>query len=339
MLSLQLTQISQLAAWEAIVARYPAAHLLQSWPWGELKSRFGWGAVRLWVEEAGAAAQVLFRKLPLGLSVAYIPKGPLLDWEKPAAVEAFLQAAHSIARRRRAIFLKIEPDVSDDRAPDLTRYGFRHAPPVQPRRTSVISISGSEAEILAGMKQKTRYNIRLAGRKRVTIRPGTVADLPVFYELSQITARRNGFGIHRPAYYRTAFEVFPPERRALLLAEFEGQPLAALMVFAQGKRAYYLYGASNNLERQRMPAYLLQWEAIRWARRAGCTTYDLWGVPDADEATLEANFRGRQDGLWGVYRFKRGFGGQLVRSAGAFDYVYNWPLYRLYDRFTRRGAA
>jgi lipid II:glycine glycyltransferase (peptidoglycan interpeptide bridge formation enzyme) len=116
----------------------------------------------------------------------------------------------------------------------------------------------------------------------------------------------------------------------LLVAEYDGKPLAALMVFARGRHAWYIYGASNNEERNLMPTYLLQWEAMRWARSKGAEEYDLWGVPDKDEETLEANFTERNDGLWGVYRFKRGFGGELKRAAQALDRVYNPFLYKLY---------
>jgi lipid II:glycine glycyltransferase (peptidoglycan interpeptide bridge formation enzyme) len=108
------------------------------------------------------------------------------------------------------------------------------------------------------------------------------------------------------------------------------------MVFAYGSRAWYFYGASTEKERNRMPTYLLQWKAMQWARQRGCTQYDLWGVPDADLETLEANFTKRSDGLWGVYRFKRGFGGELIRAAGALDRPYNKPLYALYRLFMKK---
>jgi peptidoglycan pentaglycine glycine transferase (the first glycine) len=102
------------------------------------------------------------------------------------------------------------------------------------------------------------------------------------------------------------------------------------VVFALGGCAYYLYGASTDEERNRMPTYLLQWRAMQWAKERGCTEYDLWGLPDEDEETLEAQFESRSDGLWGVYRFKRGFGGQVKRAAQALDRVYMPLLYRLY---------
>lgn len=314
-------------------------HLLQSERWGQLKSKFGWTPVHLAHNEA--AALVLFKRLPLGLSIAYIPKGPAVDWSNPVQARTLLANIHAEAKKRRAIFLKIEPDMldSDPLRPTVTQFltgaGFAPADTIQPQTSVVIDLSPPEEEILGQMKQKTRYNIRLAAKKGVTIRPGSAADIDTFYRLSQLTAQRDGFGIHHRDYYQLAFELFAPDHCALLLAEFAGEPLAALLVFTHGPDAYYFYGASSNEQRQLMPTYLLQWEAMRWAKQQGCTRYDLWGIPNADEATLETEFAQRSDGLWGVYRFKRGFGGEIVRSVGAFDYVYHSLLYRLYRR--RRG--
>jgi lipid II:glycine glycyltransferase (peptidoglycan interpeptide bridge formation enzyme) len=186
-----------------------------------------------------------------------------------------------------------------------------------------VDISPDEDAILATMKSKTRYNVRLASRKGVTVREASEADLPAFHTLMAATAARDDFGVHAPAYYEAAYRLFVPRGWArLLLAEVEGEPAAALMVFTLLPRAWYFYGASSNAHREKMPTYLLQWEAMRWAKSLGCTTYDLWGVPDEDREKLEAEFTQRRDGLWGVYRFKRGFGGELVRSVGAWDRVY-----------------
>jgi lipid II:glycine glycyltransferase (peptidoglycan interpeptide bridge formation enzyme) len=250
--------------------------------------------------------------------------------------------------------LKIEPNAADDLglAAALGQHGFGYGASVQPARTILVDLTGDEDTILAAMKQKTRYNIRLAERKGVSVRLAGAADLPAFYQLMQATSRRDGFGIHPLSYYRAAFELFAPQRAALLLAEVAGEPVAGLMVFAHGATATYLYGASSDSHREKMPAYLAQWAAMRWARDRGCTRYDLWGIPDCDEATLEAGFAdhtARQtlptssgEGLWGVYRFKRGFGGRVVRVAGAFDAVYVHPIYWLYRRWfaaRRRGGG
>jgi len=326
--------------WDAYMDKHPDAHLLQTFAWGALKSDFGWEAETVQNQDCGA--QVLFRRLPLGLCVAYIPKGPIgKNWQ------SLWPQVDELCRQKRAVFLKVEPDAVDDEQEALEAVfdGFESGvKPIQPRQTIIISLEGEEEDWMARMKQKTRYNIRLAKRKNVEITE--TDDLDVFQSLMDATGERDGFGVHSQAYYQRAYELFAHSGAAaslgncaILLASFEGKPLASLMVFARGKRAWYFYGASNNEERNRMPTYLLQWEAMRWAAGRGCTEYDLWGVPDAPFEELEANFTKRYDGLWGVYRFKRGFGGQLVRSAGAWDRVYHPLMYRVYQRYMKgRGA-
>jgi len=340
--------------WEENIAANNG-HLLQSWAWGELKGQFGWTPLRIQLD--GAVAQILFRHLPLGRTIAYVPKGPMVDWANLGQGQALFAAIHAEAQKRRAIFLKIEPDIwsadwslhsgPNNRSADcnphsktatisfLEESGFTLGDTIQPQTSIVINIGGDEDFILAAMKQKTRYNIRLAERKGVVIRQGSETDIPLFYELSQLTSVRDGFGIHSLDYYQMAYRLFAPDHCALLIAEFEGEPLAALMAFCHGQDAYYFYGASSNTHRNLMPTYLIQWAAIRWAKSRGCTHYDLWGIPDADVATLEAEFHERSEGLWGVYRFKRGFGGEVVKSVEAYDYVYNPLLYRLYKLYRR----
>jgi len=311
-------------AWDAFLSQHPDAHLLQTSAWGALKASFGWDVAWLQVQDAGA--QVLFRKLPLGLRLAYVPKGPVGAWSPD-----LLQALDSVCRSKGAFAVRIEPDAEEaqERQMPFQEAGFRPAPCIQPRRTLVVDLNGSEDDLLARMHQKTRYNVRLAARKGITVRPWD--DLDGFARMMQHTAERDSFGAHTPAYYRRAYESFHPQGECeLLVAEFEGAPLASLMVFARGERAWYFYGASTSEERNRMPTYRLQWEAMLWAKRQGCSTYDLWGIPDFSPEALEGQFRQRSDGLWGVYRFKRGFGGRNMRSAGAWDRVYQRRIYALY---------
>lgn len=320
--------------WDTWLNGHPDAHILQTSAWGELKSGFGWEAE--FVQSGTCGALVLLRKLPLGLRIAYIPKGPVGDdWQ------CLWPEVDALCRHKRAIFLKVEPDALEADVDGLQPMfpGFAtDARPIQPRQTILVSLEGNEEDWLGRMKQKTRYNIRLAERKGVKI--SETADLGVFQSLMTATGERDGFGVHSQAYYQRAYDLFAPQGAcSILLACFEERPLAALMVFARGRRAWYFYGASNNEERNRMPTYLLQWEAMRWAAARGCQEYDLWGIPDAREDELEANFSNRQDGLWGVYRFKRGFGGELVRSAGAWDRVYQPLLYRMYLRFLESRAT
>jgi peptidoglycan pentaglycine glycine transferase (the first glycine) len=334
-------------AWDSWVASHRYGHLLQTDAWATLKSQFGWVSQRIAVREGSdlvAGAQMLYRWVPLNrpwgrlVSIAYVPKGPVVDWHNPTRVHQILAAITAAARRHRAVFVRVEPNIAEGELPTvaatLGEVGFQpSSEAIQPRRTILIDVSGSEDQILMAMKQKTRYNIRLAVRKDVTVREGGGEDLAIFNQLMTMTGERSDFDVHSAAYYEIAYRLFAPTTRlVLLMAEYQGRPLAALMAFAMGGTAWYFYGASSDDERQRMPAYLLQWEAIRWARAKGCAVYDLWGVPDEDEETLEAGLTSRSDGLWGVYRFKRGFGGKLVRWVGAFDQVLMPPFYHVFTR-------
>lgn len=330
------------AEWDDFVAHHPHGSILQATNWARLKNRFGWSSQRVWMRRDGrlvAGAQILFRSVAIGIvKLGYIPHGPLVDWSDDEQVEVLFNYLDQAAYQRGAGMLKIEPRIWQDQMPAETwrgvfsRHGCVASPDtIQPPRTILIDLKPSEDNILAAMKQKTRYNIRLAEKKGVTVRQGTLDDIPAFNRLMQLTARRDGFGVHQPEYYRTAYELFAPDQAALFMAEFEGKPLAGVMAFAWGRTAAYFYGASSDEERQRMPAYAAQWAAMRWAKRRGCTAYDMWGIPDAEESELEAGFTERQDGLWPVYRFKRGFGGEIIRTVGAADRVYNRTLHRLYQ--------
>lgn len=321
--------------WSSWLSKQTKKHILQNTAWGQLKNNFNWKPIRCINETQTAGAQILFRKLPLGLTFAYIPKGPVgnLDSE-------FWKSVDFICKRQKAMFLKVEPDLynEDDKSPFSDDFRFVPGLSIQPRRTIVVSLQGPVNEWLGRMKQKTRYNIRLAEKKGIEIRK--TADIDTFYEILLSTGNRDNFGIHSKEYYRKVFDCFQPGGNiALFLAYYKEQPLAGVIVFSSGKRAWYFYGASNEHERNRMPTYLLQFEAMKWASQQGCNEYDLWGIPDFNEDYLEENFSKLSEGLWGVYRFKRGFGGQIKRYMGAFDRVYNPFLYSLYKTYSKmRGS-
>jgi peptidoglycan pentaglycine glycine transferase (the first glycine) len=334
------------AEWDAFVTAHPHGGLLQMTGWARLKSRFGWSPRRVWLRRDGrlvAGAQILVRAAALGLvRVAYIPHGPLVDWQDEEMVSVLFNQIDFAAYEHGAGLLKFEPLLWQEEMPPAAwaalcaRQGcLADSDTIQPPRTILIDLRPPAEEILARMKQKTRYNIRLAEKKGVTVRTGTAADLPLFIRLLRITGARDDFGVHASDYYRAAYELFAPDHAALLIAEHEEKALAALMVFAAGERAAYLYGASANEGRHLMPSYAVQWAAMRWAKERGCSQYDLWGIPDQPEAKLEAAFAERNDSLWGVYRFKRGFGGEIKRTVGTADRVYNRLVYRLYK--WRRG--
>jgi peptidoglycan pentaglycine glycine transferase (the first glycine) len=334
--------------WETFLSQFPDAHLLQTPEWGKLKSSFGWEA--RWVADspigsAASGAQILFRRLPFGFHLAYIPKGPVVG--KGSSVDIleniyFWREVDDSCRRRRAIFLKVEPDVWWEQEVDpkivlSPPSGFQDSQQaVQPPRTLVVDLTAGEQAVLGRMKQKTRYNIRLALKKGVEATPS--ADLEGFYRLMVMTSARDRFGVHAFDYYRQVYDEYHPRGECeVFLAKYQSRILAGLMVLKHGRRAWYFYGGSADENRELMASYLVQWEAMRWAIGRGCAEYDLWGVPDADLATLESGFTQREDGLWGVYRFKRGFGGDLRRSAGPWDRVYMPGLYRIYSWLLTRN--
>ncbi len=321
------------AEWGAFIRKHPAAHILQSPTWGELKAEFGWKP--RYIQQGTLGAMVLFRRLPLGFTVAYIPRGPVGegDWQ------GLWPEVDAVCQAEKTVFLRVEPDVWEPVAADFAPThlpGFKPSnQTIQPPNTVLVDLQGSEEDLLARMKSKTRYNIRLAERKEVLVQRST--DVAGFFKMMQTTGERDAFGIHNQNYYQRAYDLFSAQDACtLLIASWQDQPLAGLMAFAQGDTAWYFYGASTNQERNRMPTYLLQWEAMRWARSKGCHTYDLWGIPDQPESTLEEKFTDRADGLWGVYRFKRGFGGEIRRTIGAWDRVYRPFLYNLYQLYSQR---
>ena len=338
------------AAWDSFVAACPDGGVLQSSAWAAFKRQAGWRSLRLAAGDGStpvAGAQILLRSLPLSLfSVAYAPRGPLGQWQRGAAADVLWPALHAALRRQRAIFLKIEPNALP--APDLSEtlrtLGFTaNSGHIQPVATFQLDLTPDLEAIRAAQKSKTRYNTGLAGRKGVEISEGSTADLSIIYPLLQETSQRDGFPIHTLDYYQALLQNMPGVSR-LTIARHDGDLLAAIFVTAFGREAIYLHGASGALKRNLMPTYLIQWEAIQWAKARGCSYYDLWGIPeDATEETQvedgQARDQPRDDGLWGVYRFKSGFGGRLVRYAGSFDYVYSAPFYRLWTELLPRYRA
>jgi peptidoglycan pentaglycine glycine transferase (the first glycine) len=325
--------------WNDLISALPQPHFLQTTQWAQVKSRFGWQPLhQTWNNPDGsprAAALVLQRQVSIPglgqrLRILYAPRGPLLDWQDPLLRRQVLADLEALARRQGAIFIKIDPALVLPGDPpaaeiqaDMQTHGWQPSPEqVQFRSTVIVDISSSDEEILARMKQKTRYNIRLAQRKGVQIRSGDQADFPLLYRMYAETAERDGFVIREQSYYTTVWSTFMDAGMAEpLLAVVEGEPVAALILFHFAQTAWYFYGMSRPLHREKMPNYLLQFEAMRTARALGCRTYDLWGAPDVFDES---------DPLWGVYRFKEGLGGSLVRTAGAWDLPIRPRLYRLY---------
>jgi lipid II:glycine glycyltransferase (peptidoglycan interpeptide bridge formation enzyme) len=341
--------------WDQVIADLPDPHFLQTREWAQVKAQFGWQPFAFtWKDRSGAVratAMVLQRSIATGIPAAhicmmYVPKGPLLDWSNQGLRTQVLADLAEIARSNGAFFLKFDADIViatgipgdpkqgvNPRGLDIQREleeqgWFFSKDQIQFRNTVLIDLGYSQEELLNRMKQKTRYNIRLAQRKGVIVREGSQSDLDLLYRMYAETAVRDNFVIRPPNYYLTVWSLFIKSGMAeALIAEVEGEPVAALIVFFFGSRAWYVYGMSRADHREKMPNHLLQWEAIQRSKQRGCRVYDLWGAPD--------DFS-EQDPMWGVFRFKEGLGGQVIRTIGAWDFATNPFLYRSYTRILPR---
>ncbi len=308
--------------WDSLLTSGDRPSFLQSWEWGELKRGFGWTPVRLAVcnsdDAPVAGAQMLIKtKRLLGISprfgVAYIPRGPFGAATQQEFRE-LINVAIERASREGAAFIRVEPaaDGIDAVLAAMDEASFKPAPQyVQIQSTGYVELSRTEDELLASFKPKTRYNVRLAKRRNVDVRVAdNQADLESFYRLTVTTGRRDGFAVHGPGYYRAVWDTFAESKRRLLIASVNGEDVSALFAVVCGDMATYLYGASSDRYRNTMSNYLLQWEAMLWAKRQGCSTYDFWGM--ADPAS-------ENDPMAGVHRFKAGFRPVSVLHAGTFD--------------------
>lgn len=341
--------------WNSWLSELPHAHLLQTWEWGKLKNISGWAPQYLvWREQDSnpkAMAMVLQRSLPkpwnlTGLKVLYIPKGPIMDWRDEPLRQQVFQDLATLARNNRAIFMKIDPDVclgtgypgSSDYSQDLLGAQIKDElislgwsfsdEQIQFRNTVLIDLKPGRDRLLAQMKQKTRYNVRLASRKGISIREARKDEFEYLYAVYAYTSLRDGFVIRDKDYYVSLWNVFYDAGMLTpLVAHFENEIVAGLMLFHFGDRSWYMHGMSKDQHREKMPNYLLQWGAVEKSIDMGCSFYDLWGAPD------EFN---ENDGMWGVFKFKEGLGGQVVRTMGAWDLPVRPFWFRLYTQFLPR---
>ena len=355
--------------WNSLISKLSNPHFLQTYEWGQVKAKYGWQPIYLaWDSEGkmkeerslssfafhpSAAALVLKRQIlrngfAARLSILYAPKGPLLDWSNESLRNRVLNDLQSFAQKQGAIFLKMDPDVvlgieisssKDDEIDnngqvvmsELKRKGWMYSSDqIQFKNTVLIDLTPTEEVMLARMKQKTRYNIRLAEKKGVVLRVGAQEDFGLLYKMYAETSVRDAFVIRDEGYYQTVWKLFMDSSEPTcepLIAEVDGEPVAAIFVFYFARRAYYVYGMSRNSHREKMPTYLLQWEAMKRAKTRGCKVYDLWGAPDVFDES---------DSMWGVYRFKEGLGGKVVRTLGAWDYAPNPFWYKLYSEIIPR---
>ena len=322
------------AAWSQALQALPGQHFLQTWEWGELKERFGWQAQRYLCEQDGqtaAAFTLLTRRIPpLPWTIGYVPKGPVLNSSDSSLFGAVLDEIVAAARATRALYVKIDFDISveNERAAQVyIDHGWQASDEqIQFPHTATLDLGLGQDALLAAMKPKTRYNIRLAARRGVEIQQTT--DWQTLFDLYGETASRDGFLIREAGYYHALWSSFKQSGQGEgFLARVDSEPVAGLFLMHTGNTGWFYTGASSQRHRDKMPNYLLQWRAIQWLIDRGYRWYDLWGAPTVMD---------ERDPLWGVYRFKSGFGARYVRRLGAYDHVLNRPGYYVLTRILPR---
>ncbi len=339
------------SAWNRTILQLPSPHLLQTSEWAELKAEVGWSNIRRTWEDGDhrivAAASILKRTLrPLrsgpAIAILYIPRGPLLDWTDLNLCERVMNDLEDLVRKECAVFIKIDAEIPlgtgipgeesfvEDAVGSkvvslLHGRNWSNSPEqIQFKNTMLLDLTCDEEAWLTRMKQKTRYNLRLAQKSGVQVREARNDELGLLYQMYAETSVRDGFVIRSREYYLDVWQRFTAAHKAIpLLAEVDGKVVAGLILFVFGKRAWYLYGMSTQQAREKMPNYLLQWEAMRRAREMGCEVYDLWGAPDEFKA---------EDRMFGVFRFKEGLGAYVSCTPGALDFVNKKGLYFLYTK-------
>jgi lipid II:glycine glycyltransferase (peptidoglycan interpeptide bridge formation enzyme) len=323
--------------WDDFLRSQPRGHLLQSYEWGELNKYLGGRTHRLAALENGRVVgvmQLTVAPVPIPLSIPglhptwlYSSRGPTVESPDSPALPALVESAHALARRERAVVLRLEPNIADD-DPQMDAWlaayrglGFQTNPiAIHGRRSWVLDIRPNAEQLLANFKMTWRQNVRVSERKGVTVREAeSEADFDAYYQLLEVTSERDAFFIHSKDYHREILRTFAAKGDAVLyLAEHEGEPLAAKMLIRFGDWCWDMFGASSNNKRNLKATYLLQFRCFQWAQSKGCSYFDFRTIPEVLEPGEE---------MWGVYEYKKGFGGFSRLNIPTQDYVYRPLIY------------
>lgn len=314
--------------YEEFVEKSPKGHFMQSVKWHNMKKEWK-GEVIVSVDNKGKVVggmSVLIRKVPyINMSIMYAPRGPVCDVYNKEVMKDLVDGAKYLAKKYRAFILRIDPDIKNEDVEFkeiAKQLGFKikdnikkFSDGIQPRYVFRMDIKGkSEEELLKSFHEKTRYNVRLAGRKGVVIKEGTKEDVKDFHKIMQETGKRDAFGIRPLSYFENMYDYLAPENMKLLLAYYQDKPIAGVIEILYGNKAWYLYGASSNEYRNVMPNYLLQWQMIKNGLQSNREIYDFRGVEEFEDETKPE---------YGVYKFKKGFNGEFIEFIGEIQMVYN----------------
>jgi peptidoglycan pentaglycine glycine transferase (the first glycine) len=340
-----------------IQSNSPEGGFLQSVYWRKFQEAWGRKTYNISAsDESGELlvyANIVTHKLPIAGKYFYVPRSLVLaqsaklkTQNHSAKLKTFFSDLINLAKKNNIGWIRIEP--ADDEVLNLIRENLsdrykikKSSVDMQPKEILVLDITKSEEELLAGMKQKTRYNIKLAEKKGAKVYESRKERyIEEFLRLVKITSKRDKITSHPKEYYRQMFEAIPGDILKLYIAEFEGKIIAANLVLFFGRTATYMHGASDNKHRSVMAPYLLQWRQIQDAKKAGCERYDFGGVKICNTKHVTcppAGEAGNKNSWGGITRFKQGFAlnVQPIQFSGCYDIILNSFKYKLY-RFLQR---
>jgi len=309
-------------------------HPIQTWEWGEFQESQGHKVYRLGVfdqQKIVSAYTLSFHKIPhTSFSIGTILRGPAINGD-------MIENVKKIAQNENAIFVKFEPDdiekiydnkyqLIKNKSILLNFPGLTNSPKVAfYPHTFIIDLEKNEDELLADMSPKTRYNIKIANRHGVVISHSTSDnDFEIYLKMLFDTTKRQGFYLHSENYHRQLWSILKSTGIVeIFSAKFQGETLAAFMIFKLKDRLFYPYGASLDTHREVMAPTVLMWEAIKYGQSLGLKTFDMWGCLGPDANASEQGF--------GFHHFKQGYGGNLVQFVGTYDLVINPQLYKIYN--------
>lgn len=325
MAQITIKEITEKKIWVDYVLSNNEANFLQSWDWGEFHKALGKTINRIGFFENDKLAGVMLSIVEPARRGKYltVPGGPIINWQNKHIINAFVNQIKQIAKENNCVFVRVRPQLkSDEFSKNLFKnLGFIKAPMhLHAELTSQLDIIKSEEELLAQMRKGTRYEIKKAMKEGIKI---TISkdekDIEKFYDLQIETAKRQGFVPFSLKFLSEQFRAFSENGNALLYSAYFGKKLLAqAFVIFYGKEAVYHYGASTDEGRQYPGAYLIQWEAIKEAKKRGMTRYNFWGV--APEEKQGHRFSG-------LSLFKRGFGGEDFQYLPAQDLIIKKPNY------------
>ncbi len=327
---------AEIEEYNNFIKNHEKASFLQTFEWANVKNAWDHEVVISRDNEGkiNGSISILIRKIPIFKNtLMYAPRGPICDEDDKETFNKLMDGIDYLAKKYKAFMFKFDADVEFSHEEFKNMLKTRKVKILgkvkdatqlmQPRYVCRTNIKGkTEEEVFASFHSKTRYNIRLATKKGVTIREGKREDLKDFKEIMEVTGERDGFFIRSLEYFEQIYDNLAPNNLKILYADYEGKPIAAVMNVIFGNKVWFLYGGSLNEYRNVMPAYLIQWEMIKWAIENKCDIYDFRGISAIDEEH-------KNEGLW---RFKKGFNAELIRLLEGYK-VYNHFIYFLFEKF------